>query len=411
MALPTAKDEEAGAISRLLVLDDLDRVAQRLTLALQDAGGKPGAREEIVLCQLALLMGEDLPIPLREQLPLLASSAEPTVADLAHKVLEARAAGTGEGFHAVEKAAYLLMWLERDQPSLVSRYLLLLAVSSLDGSEVSERLAATLVHADEESTPLVHLLRARHAALRRSWAEVAEHAMVCIETGGWVGRQAMPLWLDALTERGDRQASLASLSELPESLRNFQSDALHAGLLWQQGDHEGAAVLWSRAIGAGWTESDSTFTQALPSVDLEPAELLVVATCESRVHRDKVALACRPDLPSEVLEALLALEDSDVHAALAANPSVPEQSLQRLARLGVFEAIEVAGNVAATSELLAELADRPEASVRRAVASSPRCPVAVLERLALDSETVVLMAVRDNPSSPDALRVHVALML
>ena len=87
------------------------------------------------------------------------------------------------------------------------------------------------------------------------------------------------------------------------------------------------------------------------------------------------------------------------------------ETLAELAAAGPFEAIAVAGNPATPPDLLEKLACRAEASVRRAVAASVHCPLSVLSFLALDDEAVVLQAIRGNPMSPEALRVHVALKL
>lgn len=405
-------DEGAGDLARLLASGDLDSVASSLAGELPAIGVEPDVSQGILTCQLALLMGEELPEALKDRLPGLAAHRDSILAGLAQQIVSMNAGGPGQGHLAGEQAASALMWLERDHPSLASRCLLLQATAALDGCAVAERLASTFIDAEEESTALVNLLRLQFAALRRSWEEVIEHSTACLQSAGWSGRMALPIWLEALSQRRDPQASMVALSELPDKLQTPSSRALHGSLLWRSGDLEQAQELWRIAISGGWADFDATFAQALASIDLEPTQLLAVAACESRAQSEaRITLASRSELPSEVVDVLLASEDSEVRASLAANPSIPVKVLQQLAQLGVYEAIEVAGNAAAPGELLAELATRPEASIRRAVASSPLCPLSVLEQLALDAELVVLTAVRDNPSSPDNLRVQVALML
>jgi len=373
----SAAPHDIGEIRRLLAAGRVDSAAQLLVgIAVDDRRTSP-----LELVQIGLLLGDDAPEWLRQDIAALSASPDPSVRHVAARVMAAAVVG-GRRAHALADAAYAVLWLDREDPDVTTRFLVVQLTAMLDGPDVAERRLALHFPDRQRTEPLVHLLAARIARERRAWGEVTDHSLACIEAGDWVARQAVPLLLQALRTSSDVERSLAVVESLPEALRYGDSDAVHALLLWRSERHEAASESWCRALRRGWATPDATFIKALPSLSWDP-----------------------------VFESLLTSSNENVLVALAGNPLAPSSVLRQLASIGVFEAIAVAGNPSAPADLLATLAARPETSVRRAVASAPHCPLEVLTDLAGDSESVVLTALRDNPASPDALRVRVALML
>jgi len=96
--------------------------------------------------------------------------------------------------------------------------------------------------------------------------------------------------------------------------------------------------------------------------------------------------------------------DDDVRIAIAANPKLPVDYLERLsfteARIGV------AKNPATPLEILARLSLDFDKDVRVAVANNPNTPPEVFPSLAMDEDTDILLALASNPNLPEQLLDH-----
>ena len=411
LAASTSDEWVAVALSRSLCMGDLDAALAMLVEWPPDAKNACRGQREVVVCQMTLLLRFALPCWLRGQWEQLEFSASAEVRELVTRVRFAESVTSGERAVALEAAAFALIWLEQPFPTLVTQYLLLDATRELDGPDVADRLLARVLDHGAGS-PLLALLRACIAADRGNWKAAVMHSEVCLESGGWLAQRVMPVWLLALAEERDDTTSFEALTRLPDDLHTSASRAMLAGLLWDRGDLAPAAGLWKVALNEGWADFDLAFASALPTIALDEEAIRFVATAGSGSKRSAIVmLAHRVDLSDDVVARLVALDQRDVRVALAENPAMSAETLAELAAAGPFEAIAVAGNPATPPDLLEKLACRAEASVRRAVAASVHCPLSVLSFLALDDEAVVLQAIRGNPMSPEALRVHVALKL
>jgi hypothetical protein len=96
--------------------------------------------------------------------------------------------------------------------------------------------------------------------------------------------------------------------------------------------------------------------------------------------------------------------DDQVRAAIAANPNLPVDYLERLsftkARTGVAQ------NPATPADILARLSLDVDQAVRAAVASNPNTPPDILQSLAMEEETDILLALASNPHIPEQLLNH-----
>ncbi len=318
----------------------------------------------------------------------------------------------------LERAAHLMLWHSR--PALPWRAVHMLADATLrlDGHPAAQRLVSGFLKEQPEagSYPPVALLQGRLAAAAREWTTAAHAAQQCLiadAPSSSVVTAAVALLLESASATEEVGDGIALLQGLPESRRSPETNAALASLLAKRDGVDAAAPLWVEAIESGWEAFDPVFEEALLTCDLSAYDVpRIVAILEGRrLHHTQESLARRTDCPGPALAILATSVSEDVRCAAAEHPFTPAAALDALLDDTVFVVLSVAANPNVDPEVLTRLAQRPEGSIRRVVASSQRCPVEVLRHLAFDEDRAVLQAVRDNPNSPDELRALVALSL
>jgi len=115
----------------------------------------------------------------------------------------------------------------------------------------------------------------------------------------------------------------------------------------------------------------------------------------------RAAIAQRPDTGEDLLRTLAADVDDKVCAAVAANPSCPPELFEGLVSIAP---IQVLKNPSTPEVLLAAASFLDTASFRAAVAANPTTPILTLQRLAQDQDHDVLQAIANNDAASDKLR-------
>ncbi len=318
-----------------------------------------------------------------------------------------------------EAAAHEMLWHSRPQLPWRAVHMLVLATLELDGNTAARRLLSGFLKAERGADfPGLNLLEGQLAADAGDWAAASEYANACLRDGSQsmsFHSDAATLLIDAATAGENIDEGIRSLEALAQDLRTPRALAALASLVARRDGVASAVHLWARAIEIGWQDFDAPFEDALAEgpLSMYDPERLVTILEERGMRRAQKALGRRPDCPESALALLASSSDEDVRSIAAEHPRIPAATLSALVKSdgSVFVLMSVAANTAVVPELLVELSQRPQASIRRAVASSARCPVAVLRQLAFDEDRSVLVAVRDNPNSPDELRALVALSL
>lgn len=119
-------------------------------------------------------------------------------------------------------------------------------------------------------------------------------------------------------------------------------------------------------------------------------------------HQDRAAAASNPSLPRDLVDQLAVDESSWVRSRMAANPSCPVDVLVRLSvdgEPGVRSS--VAGHRGTPPDVLTGLADDQDRSVRYTLARNPATPSPVLRTLSADPERSVRAGVAKNESTDD----------
>lgn len=407
-------DRSEGDLWRLLAEREPEVAAEVLAWEPEDTADDVAQRQFLVLlCHVVLLMRMSPPSVLVARLRVCLDVPDALNQRLCSSTLAVIDAPNDTRAQALEAAAFALLNLERQHPSPAAQLLLADATLELDGPLVARRFLER-PEAQAQQSPLFDLLCARVLLAEGEAHSARAHARACVDSGGWLAREALPTWLDALRKDTKTPAdeSIRELSGLRDDLRTPDVWAALARLLNRRDGAASAHAAWTTAVMAGWTDFDDAFIDALGTLELDDEALRRVAKAgELRRSRVLVKLAGLSAVPTDVLEILCNTDVRGVTVALAENPATPVGILESLSSTGVYEALAVASNPSTPASLLQALSTRPEMSVRRAVAGSPSCPLAILEILARDDEEPVLVAVRDNPVTPDSLRVQIALVL
>ncbi len=131
-----------------------------------------------------------------------------------------------------------------------------------------------------------------------------------------------------------------------------------------------------------------------------PADV-IIAMLHDGTEAMRSAAAANPNIPPSAIERAVTDHAASVRAAVAVNPRVPPALLFRLLRDDSAQVrLSVARNQALPPGMLALLADDADATVRAAVPAHESCPVEVLGQLAGDQFAGVCASVAENPNCP-----------
>jgi len=126
-----------------------------------------------------------------------------------------------------------------------------------------------------------------------------------------------------------------------------------------------------------------------------------------------IGVAQNPVIPSACISILLKNKDEDVIKNLAANPSLPQDSLNYLMEQSLKKGkagkwrfdnrgleLGLASNPAVSPDYLTALLDHVDTWVISTVAENPNLPVALISKLAKKGEDNIVQGIASNPSAP-----------
>lgn len=126
-----------------------------------------------------------------------------------------------------------------------------------------------------------------------------------------------------------------------------------------------------------------------------------------------IGVAQNPVIPSACISILLKNKDEDVIKNLAANPSLPQDSLNYLMEQSLKKGkagkwrfdnrgleLGLASNPAVSPDYLTALLDHVDTWVISTVAENPNLPVALISKLAKKREDNIVQGIASNPSAP-----------
>ena len=141
-----------------------------------------------------------------------------------------------------------------------------------------------------------------------------------------------------------------------------------------------------------------------------PTARLLLEWAEQHPHPWKSVLACHPNTPIEVVQALSLDADAEVRYCVALNPVTPQDILKQLGEdaVGGVRA-GVALNPRAPADVLDRMSRDSDGVLLYWIAKNPNTSSTTLLRLSKNNNVEVLRAVKSNPKTPALVRQRLSV--